>query len=131
MVVVSVTLAMFHYFSLCSRRTSFATLVARARRLVPEPPERSITAEEGTRLIRDVQRGLRLARVFDYRTRPDCLPRALASFVVLQRGGLRATLRIGARKFPFAAHAWVIVNDIAVSDPEAEWMKYQPLLTIP
>ena len=45
----------------------------------------------------------------------DCLPQALAAFVLLSRSGYTATVRIGvAREEKFAAHAWVDCEGAAV-----------------
>jgi hypothetical protein len=37
----------------------------------------------------------------------DCLPRTLALFVFLHRCGFRVAHRIGVKRYPFDAHAWV------------------------
>ena len=45
----------------------------------------------------------------------DCLPQALAAFVLLSRSGYTASVRVGvARTERFAAHAWVEANGVAV-----------------
>lgn len=37
----------------------------------------------------------------------DCLPRSLALFAFLRANGVSARHRIGVKRFPFSAHAWV------------------------
>lgn len=59
-----------------------------------------------------------------------CLPDALALFTVLRRRDLAATLVIGVRDAPFAAHAWVEARDLVLSDPLASVGEYQPILRL-
>jgi hypothetical protein len=47
--------------------------------------------------------------------RVACLEQSLALFLLLNWLGINAQLRIGARVFPFAAHAWVEVHGCAVN----------------
>ncbi len=42
-----------------------------------------------------------------YRQQKDCLPRALAIFHFLRSKGVPVDFRLGIKKFPVAAHAWV------------------------
>lgn len=42
-----------------------------------------------------------------YRRRKDCLPRALAIYHFLRARGAPVEFRLGVKKFPFSAHAWV------------------------
>lgn len=61
----------------------------------------------------------------------DCLPRSLALHVVLRRLGLPSKMHIGARLDPFAAHAWVCVNDRPVLDDPTRLQNYSLLDTLP
>jgi hypothetical protein len=121
---------LFFRFSFHSRRETLARLLERAQAMAEEAGTGSAGDADGAHVLRDVRRALGLARVFDYRSRPDCLPRALAAFVVLRQSGLPAALRVGARKFPFAAHAWVEVDGESVTDRDHERGLYHPMLTI-
>ncbi len=53
-----------------------------------------------------------------YPRRALCLEQSLALFVALRRAGAPATLRIGVRPVPFAAHAWVEIGGKAVNEPQ-------------
>lgn len=53
-----------------------------------------------------------------YPRRALCLEQSLALYVMLRRAGAPATLRIGARPVPFAAHAWVEIGGQAVNEPQ-------------
>ena len=52
--------------------------------------------------------------------RPTCLEESLILWFLLQRQGIPAQLRIGARKLDkeFEAHAWVECGGAAINDPE-------------
>lgn len=69
-------------------------------------------------------------RRFDYRSRLDCLPKALAIYYVLSGYGCDVTLRFGVRTFPFAAHAWVEWDGVVVSDYKKESSAYSALLSV-
>lgn len=59
----------------------------------------------------------RAENFFHMRKAPqDCLPRSLALFRFLRRCGIPAEHRIGVRRFPFGAHAWVEVDGRIVHD---------------
>lgn len=49
--------------------------------------------------------------------RRDCLPRSIALATALRWQGLDAMVLFGVTKYPFAAHAWVQLEDMAVNDP--------------
>lgn len=53
-----------------------------------------------------------------YPRRALCLEQSLTLYVMLRRAGAPATLRIGARPVPFAAHAWVEIGGQAVNEPQ-------------
>jgi len=46
----------------------------------------------------------------------NCFPRAVAAYVLLRDAGARPSLRIGVRARPFAGHAWVEAQGVAVAD---------------
>lgn len=50
---------------------------------------------------------LRTATRYYWRRGLDCLPRSLTLYLLLRRRGVPATLRIGVKRYPFGAHAWV------------------------
>lgn len=125
------TLLLFNRFSIRAKDESLAVLLSSAEELTRDARAPDLTADNVALTIRGVRRGLALARLLDSRPRPDCLPRALAAFVVLRRSGVDASLRVGARKYPFAAHAWVEVDGLCVTDRVAEWTLYHPMLSIP
>jgi hypothetical protein len=47
---------------------------------------------------------------------PDCLSRSLALFRTLRQAGTDASICIGVRKCPFAAHAWVEAAKLLLND---------------
>jgi len=73
---------------------------------------------------------VRTASRYYYRRRLDCLPRSLAIYVLLRRQGVPATLRIGVKRFPFAAHAWVECLGEVLDDSIDDWQHepYVPIL---
>lgn len=60
---------------------------------------------------------------------PDCLPTALTTAVLLKRQGLPARLCIGVKKYPFAAHAWVVSGDQILDHPPQTYRAYVPIST--
>jgi hypothetical protein len=59
---------------------------------------------------------VRLATRYYYRRRLDCLPRALTTYRLLRSQGVPASLCLGVKKYPFAAHAWVEVAGALIDD---------------
>jgi len=57
----------------------------------------------------------------------DCLPRSLALFVFLCRCGVPARHRIGVRRYPFAAHAWVEDGAGRVVDRAEQVTEFTPI----
>lgn len=82
-------------------------------------------------LIEVVQQAARKVRQFDYRSRPDCLPRALATYYILFRYGVAVEFAIGVKAFPFGAHAWVEYQGRVISDYEEERSQYMALMKAP
>lgn len=72
---------------------------------------------------------VRTATRYYYRRRLDCLPRSLAIYVLLRRQGVPATLRIGVKRFPFAAHAWVECLGEVIDDSTDDW-RHEPYVPI-
>lgn len=58
----------------------------------------------------------------------SCLPRSLALWRLLRTRGIAARLRIGVRRESgLAAHAWVEVDDLPISEPQAIAERFLPL----
>lgn len=72
---------------------------------------------------------VRTASRYYHRRRLDCLPRSLAVYVLLRRQGVPATLRIGVKRFPFAAHAWVECLGEVLDDSLDDW-RHEPYVPI-
>lgn len=70
-----------------------------------------------------------VATRYYWRRRLDCLPRALTVFLLLRRKGVPATLRIGVKRFPFAAHAWVECRESTIGE-SASTRKHEPYVPI-
>ena len=83
------------------------------------------------RRIRLAVEAVRTATRYYCRRRKDCLPQALTLFVLLRRRGVPATLRIGVKRYPFAAHAWVECLGEVLDDSTHDWQHeaYVPILT--
>jgi hypothetical protein len=61
----------------------------------------------------------------------DCLPRSLALFVFLAGAGLAPRHRIGVKRYPFSAHAWVEVEGDPVLCAAAPCALFTPIATLP
>ena len=83
------------------------------------------------RTVRLAVEAVRTANRYYCRRGPDCLPRALAIFVLLRRRGVPATLRIGVKRYPFGAHAWVECRGEVLDDSTDDWQHepYVPILS--
>ena len=83
------------------------------------------------RTVRRATEAVRTATRYYYRRRLDCLPRAIAIYVLLRRRGVPATLRIGVKRFPFAAHAWVECLGDVLDGSTDDWQHecYVPILS--
>jgi hypothetical protein len=64
------------------------------------------------------------ATMLYYRRRQDCLPRALAIFILLRRQGIPSELCFGVKKFPFAAHSWVETCGERLDDDPGRLQRY-------
>lgn len=72
---------------------------------------------------------VRTATRYYWRRRPDCLPRAMTIYLLLRRRGVPATLRIGVKRYPFGAHAWVECPGGVLDDSTNRW-RHEPYLPI-
>lgn len=81
------------------------------------------------RTVRRTVEAVRTAGRYYHRRRLNCLPRSLAIYVLLRRRGVPATLRIGVKRFPFAAHAWVECLGEVLDDSIDDW-KHEPYVPI-
>ena len=81
------------------------------------------------RVVRRVREEVRTATRYYYRQRLDCLPRAMALYVLLRWRGVPATLCIGVKRYPFGAHAWVECVGEVVDDSSADW-QHEPYARI-
>ena len=83
------------------------------------------------RNVRRVLNAVQTATRYYYRRRLDCLPRAMAIYVLLRGRGTPATLCIGVKRYPFGAHAWVECMGEVLDNPRADWQHepYVPILS--
>ena len=98
-----------------------------ARRPVPAARVESLEVRRHT--VRRVLDGVRNAARYYPRRRLDCLPRALAVYALLRRRGVPATLRIGVKRYPFGAHAWVECLGEVLDDTLDDW-HHEPYVPI-
>ena len=80
-------------------------------------------------MVRRTLEAVRAATRYYYRRRLDCLPRALAIYVLLRSRGVPATLRIGVKRYPFGAHAWVECLEDVLDDSIDDW-RHEPYVPI-
>ena len=81
------------------------------------------------RTLHRILHAVRTAARYYYRRHLDCLPRALAIFVLLRARGLPAKLCIGVKRYPFGAHAWVECLG-EVLDDSADYWQREPYVRI-
>jgi len=115
--------------SLATRGFS-STYLRYARLPAPATPADGDRAQE---LLRRGVAAFRRAEGFFYMRRApqDCLPRSLALFRFLRSLGLPVEHRIGVKRFPFTAHAWVEFRDAVVHESEAVCRTFTPVATLP
>ena len=82
-------------------------------------------------MIRRTLDAVGIATRYCYRCRLDCLPRAMTIYLLLRRRGVPATLCIGVKRYPFAAHAWVECLGDVIDDSRDDWQQepYVPILS--
>jgi hypothetical protein len=49
---------------------------------------------------------------------------SLAGVCLLRRGGVSARLGLGVTRYPFSAHAWVVVGDHVIDFPPNKYQAY-------
>lgn len=74
-----------------------------------------------------VNQAVETAHCFYYRTRQDCLPRALVAYRLLVSRGVPCALQIGVKKYPFEGHAWVETANLIVDRHPGRVSKYTVL----
>lgn len=94
------------------------------------PPEKSLASVEQSELFtlaRQISR-LELAAARHLPLRTNCLERSLVLWWLLERRGIAAEIRVGARKDAnrFEAHAWVEQGGAVLNEPEEEHLHFAP-----
>ena len=97
------------------------------RRSAPIADAASLEVQRQT--VRRALAAVRTATRYYHRRRLDCLPRALATYLLLRRRGVPATLHIGVKRYPFGAHAWVECFGEALDDARNDW-RHEPYVPI-
>jgi hypothetical protein len=82
---------------------------------------------QAERAADDVARAVDRAHRFYWRTKKDCLPRAMTVFVLLSLCGLSPTFIIGIKQFPFGAHSWVEWNGRPVQESIDKIRPFKPI----
>ena len=79
-----------------------------------------------------VVEAVRRATRYYWRRRLDCLPRSLTIYLLLRRRNIPATLRIGVKRYPFGAHAWVECEGRVLDDLRSTWRRepYVPIISV-
>ena len=80
-------------------------------------------------IVRRVLAAVRRATRYYHRRRLDCLPRALATYLLLRRRGISARLHIGVKRYPFGAHAWVECLGEVLDDSTDDW-RHEPYVPV-
>jgi hypothetical protein len=122
-------LIVFHLTIAALRFLPYAKVSRRLLRGPGETGRRTVAKEEA--LADEVGHALDLVRRFDFRRREDCLPRALTISRLLSRRGVATTFRLGVRRGPFEAHAWVEHRGRLVGDTRSKVDLYTPLARAP
>lgn len=86
--------------------------------------------QDRRRVVARTLEAVRTATRYYHRKRRDCLPRALTTCLLLRRAGVSATLRIGVKRYPFGAHAWVECEGESLDDASSSWRReaYVPIV---
>jgi hypothetical protein len=98
-------LTTFMVLDVAFRLLGFGRVYSLLLRRLPRSAGRAPTdaKQQAKRTFQAVQ----AATMFYFRRRKDCLPKALTTFHLLRRQGIRAELCFGVKKYPFSAHTWV------------------------
>jgi hypothetical protein len=78
---------------------------------------------KGDELVDHIAHAVNLACVW-YPKQVLCLQKASVTACLMRSYGIPAAMVLGAQKTPFAAHAWVEVNDCAVNERSNVQAKY-------
>ena len=113
------------------RLFGFAPVFLRVERCGRRPVSAADAAplEVERHTVRRVLAAVRTATRYYHRRRLDCLPRALATYLLLRRRGVSATLHIGVKRYPFGAHAWVECLGEVLDDSRDDW-RHEPYVPI-
>jgi Transglutaminase-like superfamily len=99
---------------------------ARSRGGNPSP-----SASRPAEIVRAVRAFVRAEHFIISRLGPDdCLPRSLALYVFLRSRGIPVCHRIGVRRYPFSAHAWVEHQADLILDWPERVSGYTPISVI-
>jgi Transglutaminase-like superfamily len=97
----------------------YQRIVRRAARRNSAPADAADTERAQTTLHAVLQ-----ATRWYYRSRLDCLPKALTLYTLLRDQAIAADLCLGVKRFPFAGHAWVEVNGLVIDNKPKQVRRY-------
>jgi hypothetical protein len=97
-------------------------IVAYAARAPAELSDRPAEAIRLARLFHEVVPWLPISR--------KCLVRSFVLLRFLQRSGLNAAWVFGVRTWPFAAHCWLQLGDVALDDAPERLAAYEPIYVV-
>ena len=117
-----VSIALLAIMDLALRFLGFARSVAISRFLAGR---RGGTIQDRRQVLPIAERLARAAVV--YPGRALCLEQSLALFVLLQRRGIAAELRLGVQPYPFNAHAWVELDGQPVNETWETIRQFVPM----
>ena len=80
-------------------------------------------------VVGQVLRAVEVATRYYWRNRLDCLPRAMATYLLLLRRGVPTKLHIGVKRYPFAAHAWVECRGAVLGEASSK-RRHEPYVSI-
>lgn len=103
--------------------TGFASVLRRVERSA-----RAMSHSDDDRAA-DIARGFERSRQW-FPARRRCLPDGIALHRILADAGIRATLVIGVRDTPFAAHCWLQAGSWLLTDTQDMVAELTPILTI-
>lgn len=63
----------------------------------------------------------------NHMVRAECKERALSCWALARQSGLRASLMVGIRTFPFEGHCWCELNQTVFSDDRDRCDQYTPV----
>ena len=89
------------------------------------PARQPFSTGSDVELVQRVARSIERAKRWQLRlTADDCLPVALVGVSMLRRLGAQADLALGMTRYPFAAHAWVVVGGLAIDFPRDKYSRF-------